>query len=141
MILRVKRLSPNAKLPEYKSTGAVGLDLYSVESKTLLPNEYGIISTGIAVEIPIGFEGQIRARSGLALEYGIGVLNAPGTIDYDYRGEIKVILFNFGKEKFDIKEGMRIAQLVIAKIYKVKILECELSTTTRSENGFGSTGT
>ena len=140
MIIRVKKLNPLAKLPEYQTIGASGIDLCAAEELTLLPQEYRSISTGIAIEILKGFEGQIRPRSGLSVEYGIGVLNSPGTIDSDYRGEIKVILFNFGKQEVKIKTGMRIAQLVIAKTYKVTIREDELSTTKRGKGGFGSTG-
>ncbi|PIU28266.1 MAG: dUTP diphosphatase, partial [Candidatus Hydromicrobium americanum] len=103
-------------------------------------NEYKIIPTGIGIEIPTGFEAQIRPRSGLALKHGIGILNSPGTIDSDYRGEIKVILFNLGKQSFIVKPGMRIAQLVIAKTYQVEIVETELSDTSRGIRGFGSTG-
>ncbi|MBI4723397.1 MAG: dUTP diphosphatase [Candidatus Stahlbacteria bacterium] len=140
MILRVKKLNPLALLPKYQTIGASGIDLCATEKITLLPQEYKSISTGIAIEIPYGFEGQIRPRSGLAVEYGIGVLNSPGTIDADYRGEIKVILFNFGKLPLKIKIGMRIAQLVIAKTYKVTIRESKLSKTKRDKGGFGSTG-
>jgi dUTP pyrophosphatase len=140
VILRVKRLSFHAKLPEYKSRGACGLDLYAAEEVKLAPKEWKAVATGIAVEIPAGFEGQVRARSGLALNNGIGVLNSPGTIDSDYRGEIKVILFNFSESEFNIQPGMRIAQLVISKVYRPKVVEGELSSTKRGKNGFGSTG-
>lgn len=140
MILRVKRLSPHARLPEYKSEGASGLDLYAAQALTLAPGEYGAISTGIAIELPKGFEAQIRPRSGLALKYGVGVLNSPGTIDSDYRGEIKIILFNLGSHRFKVRRGMRIAQLVLTRVTKVKVVECELSPTTRQAKGFGSTG-
>jgi dUTP pyrophosphatase len=116
------------------------MDLCSSESITLLPNEYRVISTGISIEIAEGFEGQVRARSGLSLNYGIGVLNSPGTIDSDYRGEIRVILFNFGKKEFNIQQGMRIAQLVLTRVYRAEIVESELSETDRGSNGFGSTG-
>jgi dUTP pyrophosphatase len=140
VILRVKKLRLHAKLPEYKSRGACGLDLYASEEVRLAPKEWKAVATGIAVEIPSGFEGQVRARSGLALNNGIGVLNSPGTIDSDYRGEIKVILFNFSESEFNIQPGMRIAQLVISKVYRPKVVESELSTTKRGKNGFGSTG-
>jgi len=140
VILRVKRLALQSKIPEYKSKGASGLDLYASESAVLHSNEYKIIPTGIGIEIPTGFEAQIRPRSGLALKHGIGILNSPGTIDSDYRGEIKVILFNLGKQSFIVKPGMRIAQLVIAKTYQVEIVETELSDTSRGIRGFGSTG-
>ncbi len=140
MILRIKKLVPHAKIPEYKSLQASGLDLYASEEVTINPNEYKIIPTGIGIQLPEGFEAQIRPRSGLALNYGIGVLNSPGTIDSDYRGEIKIILFNFGKKGVKVYTGMRVAQLVIAKTYKADIVEGELSDTQRGTNGFGSTG-
>ncbi len=141
MILRVKKLHPQAKLPECKSKGAVGLDLYSVEEVEIPPKEYRSVGTGVAVEIEKGYEGEIRPRSGLAVKYGIGVLNSPGTVDWDYRGEIRVILFNLGKTTFTVKKGMRVAQLVISKIYTPKVIEVDkLSTTTRGGGGFGSTG-
>jgi dUTP pyrophosphatase len=141
VILRVKKLHPQAKLPEYKTEGAVGLDLCSVEEIEIPPKQYKTIGTGIAVEIEKGYEGEIRPRSGLALKYGIGVLNSPGTVDWDYRGEIKVILFNFSNSTFRIKKGMRVAQFVVNKIYKPKIIEVNsLSTTRRGGGGFGSTG-
>jgi dUTP pyrophosphatase len=116
------------------------MDLYSSESVTLLPSEYRAVSTGISVEIAEGFEGQVRVRSGLCVDFGVGVLNSPGTIDSDYRGEIRVILFNFGKKEFNIRQGMRIAQLVLTRAYRAEIVESELSETDRGSNGFGSTG-
>ncbi len=140
MILRIKKLVPHAKIPEYKSQQASGLDLYASEEVTINTNEYKIIPTGIGIQLPEGFEAQIRPRSGLALNYGIGVLNSPGTIDSDYRGEIKIILFNFGEKEVKVHTGMRVAQLVIAKTYKADIVEGELSDTQRGTNGFGSTG-
>lgn len=140
MTLRVKKLIPAAKLPEYKTSGASGLDLHSIEEKNLLPNSFASVKTGIAIELPKGFEGQVRPRSGLALNDGIGILNSPGTIDSDYRGEIKVILFNFSNKKFRIKKEMRIAQLVVSKVHRCKVIEEKLSKTKRGSKGFGSTG-
>ncbi|MCK4351864.1 dUTP diphosphatase [candidate division WOR-3 bacterium] len=140
MILRIKKLIKNAQIPNYQTSGASGMDLYAFKKVTIPPNEYALIHTGISVEVPSGFEAQIRPRSGLALNYGIGVLNSPGTIDTDYRGELKVILFNFGKKDFKVEPGMRIAQFVITKVYRVNIAEEKLSTTHRGVRGFGSTG-
>ncbi len=130
-------------LPEYQTSGASGLDLYAaVEGSVVIqPGDIKMISAGIQISIPPGFEGQVRPRSGLALKYGIGLLNSPGTIDSDYRGIIGVILFNFGPEPFIVNRGDRIAQLVIAKIEKVLISQVEnLDASSRNTRGFGSTG-
>ena len=140
MILKIKRLTSQAKIPVYKSKEASGLDLYADEEVVISPKEYKLVNTGIGIEIPKGFEAQIRPRSGMALNHGIGILNSPGTIDSDYRGEIKIILFNFGKDEFKIHSGMRIAQLIVAKTYRVDIVEGEFSDTERGTQGFGSTG-
>lgn len=130
-------------LPQQKSEHASGFDLCSA-SKTdieLLPNERMLIPTGIAIALNAGFEGQVRSRSGLALKHGVVVLNSPGTIDADYRGEIKVLLANFSKSSFSISFGMRIAQLVIAKVEMPLPVEVdELVVTHRGASGFGSTG-
>lgn len=130
-------------LPEYKSDGASGMDLpAAVEKDTMIqPGEICHISTGLHMAIPVGYEGQVRPRSGLALKHGIGILNAPGTIDSDYRGVIGVILFNFGKDPFTIKRGDRIAQLVIAPVERARIKEVkEIDNTSRNHGGFGHTG-
>lgn len=140
MTLKVKKLVHGATVPQYKSTGAAGLDLYSIKNTIIKAKSFAFVGTGIAVELPEGFEGQVRPRSGLAIEYGIGILNSPGTIDSDYRGEVKIILFNFSFKDFKVKKGMRIAQLVVSKIYRCKIIEKELSHTCRGIKGFGSTG-
>lgn len=143
MKIRVKKLKNAVNLPKYATAGSSGLDLYAAIEKPiiLLPKQRCNIPTGIAVEIPFGYEGQIRPRSGLAVKHGITVLNTPGTIDSDYRGEIKVVLINLGKEKFVIYRGDRIAQLVFTPIVKVEFEEVEeLSPTERGEEGFGSTG-
>ncbi len=143
--VKVKRL-PHAKdidLPSYATPGSSGLDLRAaVEDKVVLePGERALIPTGIILEIPEGYEGQVRPRSGLAINKGVTVLNSPGTIDSDYRGEIKVILINLGKEKVEIGRGDRIAQLVISPVVKADIEEVEdLSETLRGSGGFGSTG-
>lgn len=143
MRVRVRILRNCARLPVYATSGSSGMDLVAAidEPVVIGSMEFATIPTGIALEIPAGFEGQIRARSGLASLYGIGVLNAPGTIDSDYRGEIKVILFNFGKEPFVVEPGTRIAQLVVAPVCKVELeIANELSETERKEGGFGHSG-
>ncbi len=143
--VKIKRLE-NGKdlpLPSYMTEGSSGMDLYAaVDSEVILnPGERILIPTGISVEIPKGFEAQVRPRSGLAAEYGITVLNSPGTIDSDYRGEIKVLLINLGEKPFRIKRGDRIAQLVISKVFYAKITQKEeLSETKRKNGGFGHTG-
>jgi dUTP pyrophosphatase len=143
MKVEIKLLSELARHPEKMSTNSSGYDLYSAnqESITLNPGEIKLIPTGIALSLPGGYEAQIRPRSGLAIRHGIGVLNSPGTIDSDYRGEIRVILFNFSQEGYVIEAGMRIAQMVIARYENVYFEEvCELSETGRGAGGFGHTG-
>ena len=141
----VKRL-PHSKglpLPAFESAGAAGMDLLAaIESEiALMPGERVLIPTGLQIAIPEGYEGAIRPRSGLALRHGVTVLNAPGTIDADYRGEVGVILINHGKEVFPITRGMRIAQLVVSTCATVRWREtAELPETGRGEGGFGSTG-
>lgn len=133
----------NNELPAYETSASAGLDLraFIPESITLLPLERKLIKTGLFLEIPEGYEAQVRPRSGLALKNGITVLNAPGTIDADYRGEIGVILVNISQDNFEINSGDRIAQMVFAKVKQAKwILAEELSETERGEGGFGSTG-
>jgi len=130
-------------LPEYASTGAAGADLAAgVDDELVLaPGSRLAIPTGLVLAIPEGFEGQVRPRSGLALRFGITVANAPGTVDSDYRGEVKVILVNLGDEPFVVRRGDRIAQLVIAPVVRAGFVELgELSATGRGEGGFGSTG-
>jgi dUTP pyrophosphatase len=132
-------------LPQYQTALAAGLDLIAAVPAdrpiALKPGGRAIIPTGIAIALPPGAEGQIRPRSGLAAQHGITVLNAPGTIDADYRGELQVILVNLGSEEFVVNRGMRIAQLVIARIQQVKLVEWnKLEGTQRSAGGFGSTG-
>ncbi len=123
--------------------GSSGMDLFASLKKemTLGPGERKMVSTGISVAIPQGFEGQIRPRSGLAIQKGIGIVNAPGTIDSDYRGEIKVLLINFGEEPFTIRNGERIAQMIITPVYRAILIEVdELPSTQRQGGGFGHTG-
>jgi dUTP pyrophosphatase len=127
--------------PRYQTKHASGVDLHSAQNLTLKPGAFQMVDTGIAIEIPKGLEAQVRPRSGLAAKSGIGVLNSPGTIDADYRGEIKVILFNFGKKPFVINKGGRIAQLIFSKVTKVTLKEQKhLSKTVRGSGGFGHTG-
>lgn len=139
----VKRLGhfEGLELPAYATDGAAGMDVLAAEEVTLAPGARHAVATGIAVAIPQGFEIQVRPRSGLALKYGITVANAPGTIDSDYRGEVKVILINHGSERFEVRRGDRIAQLVLAPVTRASWLPVdELDETERGEGGFGSTG-
>ena len=140
----IKKLNNNSfDLPKYQTEGSVGMDLSAfIENDILIkPNERELIPTGIAVSLPQNIEGQVRPRSGLSLKYGITVLNSPGTIDSDYRGEIKVILINHGNEDFIIKNNDRIAQLVFNEVVKVSFKEVkDLDQTSRNQKGFGSTG-
>jgi len=134
----------NHDLPHYETIASAGMDLRAnlSESRILKPLERSIVGTGLFIELPIGFEAQVRPRSGLAAKKGITVLNAPGTVDADYRGEIGVILVNLSNEDFTIENGERIAQLVIAKHERAEWIEVEeLSETSRGDGGFGSTGT
>jgi dUTP pyrophosphatase len=145
MHLKIKRLFPDRDadipLPSYATDHSSGLDLRASADVALLPGDYGMIPTGLAIEIPEGYEGQVRPRSGLAAKHGVTCLNTPGTIDADYRGEVKVILINHGKQIAEFKRGERIAQLIIAKYEKVEIIETtELADTSRGEGGFGHTG-
>lgn len=136
--IRIKRKVSEAIIPTYTSSGSSGADLFSIVEKDIPPHEFVLIPTGIIIEIPKGYEAQIRPRSGLALKNGITVLNTPGTIDSDYRGEIKVILINHGKTGFLVKKGMRIAQIVFSHVTKVRFFETdELNITERGEGGFG----
>jgi dUTP pyrophosphatase len=131
-------------LPAYQSAGAAGLDLVAavIEDLCIEPGRRELVPTGVHVEIPPGFEGQLRPRSGLALRCGVTLLNAPGTIDTDYRGELQVILINHGSEPFVVSRGMRVAQLVLASVVRAEITEVDtLSDSARGEGGFGHTGT
>lgn len=144
MKLQIKRLEGNnLELPKYKTEGSAGMDLTACidENIILKPLERKLIKTGIAIALPNNYEAQVRPRSGLALKNGISVLNTPGTIDADYRGEIGVILINLSNEDFVVERGMRIAQLVISPIVQVELVEVEeLDETLRGQGGFGSTG-
>ncbi len=139
----VKKFNKNIKLPTYKTSGSSGMDLVAlVKGKiNIKPGKIAIISTGIAIAIPINYEIQIRPRSGLAAKKGISVLNTPGTIDSDYRGEIKIILINLSKKSFVVKSGDRVAQMILSPVAKGKLKEVKtLPRTIRGKGGFGSTG-
>ena len=141
--VRVMRVRPDAQLPKYMSDGAAGMDLAaSLDTEvTIAPGQRALVGTGLAIALPRGFEAQVRPRSGLAAKHGVTVLNAPGTIDEDYRGEIKVILINHGDEPFVVKSGERIAQMVIAPVARVTPVEADsLDGSTRGAGGFGHTG-
>lgn len=146
MLVKITRLNDkfnDLPLPHYATDGSAGMDIYAAvdESITIEPQSTVLIPTNIAIELEVGYECQVRSRSGLAIKHGIFALNAPGTIDSDYRGEVKIILSNFGKETFVVSRGDRIAQLVFAKYEKATFVEVsELSETKRGAGGFGSTG-
>lgn len=139
--VKVKILNPDAIIPKYQTEEAAGFDLHSVEEKIIKAGERDVVKTGLAVALPKGYELQVRPRSGLALKNGITVLNTPGTVDSDYRGELMVILLNTSKEDFAIKKGERIAQAVIKEILQADFAVVEeLDSTERGTGGFGSTG-
>jgi dUTP pyrophosphatase len=145
--VRLTRLPHGADLPlpSYQSAAAAGLDLIAAvaaDAPLVIPSgRWAAVPTGLALELVTGTEGQVRPRSGLAAQHGVTVLNAPGTIDADYRGEVKVLLVNLGPEPFTVTRGMRIAQLVIARVAQARLVEtAELAVTTRGAGGFGSTG-
>jgi dUTP pyrophosphatase len=141
--LRIKRLRSTSVVPRYASDGAAGLDLAAAldEPITIAPGSWTAVPTGLVIELPRGHEGQVRPRSGLARHHGITVLNAPGTIDEDYRGELHVLLVNLGRQAFTIRTGDRIAQLIVAPVARVEVSVHEtLTETARAGGGFGSTG-
>lgn len=140
MKIKILRKSENATIPKRMTDSAAGYDLYSSNEKTIIikAGKLKLIPTGISISLPIGFEAQIRPRSGLALKNSIGILNSPGTIDADYRGEIGIIVYNFGEKDFEVTPKMRIAQMVIAKHEIAEFIEVEkLDETVRNEKGFG----
>lgn len=146
-MLRAVRLAhgEGLPLPSYHSKVAAGLDIVAAVPETkpleLAPGTRALVPTGFALELPEGYEAQLRPRSGLALKHGLTLLNSPGTIDADYRGEVQVLLVNLGPEPFSVTRGMRIAQLIVAPVLRAKVAEStQLSTTTRGAGGFGSTG-
>ena len=142
MRVLIKRLHPGAVIPRYAHGPLedAGLDLCSVADAVLAPNVAQAVPTGLSIELPPGFECQVRPRSGLALKNSITVANSPGTIDPGYRGEVKVILLNLGRENYQVHKGDRIAQMVVAKYEAIELLECDLSETERGTGGFGSSG-
>jgi dUTP pyrophosphatase len=140
--IRIVNKSAN-ELPRYQTEYSAGMDLRANLQKSIVlePGQWALIPTGLFLEIPVGYEGQVRPRSGLAVRYGITVLNAPGTIDADYRGEVQVILINHGKDPFNINNGDRIAQLIIAPVIQIQWQEYDqLEETQRGQGGFGHTG-
>lgn len=149
MIIHIKKEHPQAKIPSRATSSAAGMDLYAVIDEErpgvpveILPGTAKIVRTGLAMQIPEGYEVQIRSRSGLAAKHQVFVLNSPGTIDSDYRGEVKVILFNLGTDPFVVLPGERIAQMVVARVEAPTLLQAEsLTATERGSGGFGSTGT
>jgi dUTP pyrophosphatase len=142
MRIRIKRLSSEAELPHYAHGPLedAGLDLRSIEAVTLPPNEARLVPTGLSIELPPGYEAQIRPRSGLAMKHSITIPNSPATIDPGYRGEIKVILLNLGKQDYTIEKGDRIAQMVIARYEAIEWEEGDLADSARGVGGFGSSG-
>ncbi|MGQ9643421.1 MAG: dUTP diphosphatase [Ignavibacterium sp.] len=144
--IKIKRISNefyDVPLPAYATEGSAGMDIRAAVKDELIiePGKVALVPTNLSVEIPKGYEIQVRPRSGLAANHSVGILNSPGTIDSDYRGEIKIILMNFGDKPFTIHKGDRIAQLVVSKVYSAKIVETEnLNSSRRGEGGFGHTG-
>lgn len=132
-----EKLHEDAVIPHYQTIGSAGLDLHSIEAATIEPGKWELVGTGLKINLPKDTEGQVRSRSGLAAKSGVFVLNAPGTIDEDYQGEIKVILYNANDSIFSVEKGDRIAQLVVAPVYKIVGLTLD---NTREDKGFGSTG-
>ena len=141
MVLSFKRIHPDAVMPAYAHPSDAGMDVCSTRSLVIPAGNRALVPTGLVVNLPAGYEAQVRPRSGLALKHGVTFLNAPGTIDAGYRGEIGVILANFGETDFEIKTGDRIAQLVIAPVTQPTVVEAtEVDETDRGAGGFGSTG-
>lgn len=141
MKLLIKKINPEARIPFYAHSGDAGLDLFSVEEVLIKPMERKLVHTGIGIQLPSNTEAQVRPRSGLALKYGITLLNSPGTVDEGYRGEIKVLMINLSRESFLVERGMKIAQMVVKPVKQVSVEEVdELSSTDRGQRGFGSTG-
>jgi dUTP pyrophosphatase len=141
--VRVKKLHPESRIPKYMTEHAAGMDICALLDAAVIiePGERCLIPTGLALAIPAGYEVQVRPRSGLAIKHGIALVNSPGTIDADYRGEIAIILINHGTESFTIRSGDRIAQIIVAPICQAELIEVEeLSETVRGTGGFGHTG-
>ncbi|GAA6792514.1 dUTP diphosphatase [Helicobacter pylori] len=141
MKIKIQKIHPNAIIPKYQTEGSSGFDLHAVEEVVIKPHSVGLVKIGICLSLEVGYELQVRTRSGLALNHQVMVLNSPGTVDNDYRGEIKVILANLSDKYFKVQVGDRIAQGVVQKTYKAEFVECEqLDETSRGSGGFGSTG-
>ena len=141
MTLRFRRIHPDAALPAYAHGNDAGMDVRSVDDATIPPGGRTLVRTGLVMMLPPGYEAQVRPRSGLALKYGVTVLNAPGTIDAGYRGEVGVVLANFGNAPFEVRKGDRIAQIVVAPVTRAEVAEsAEVDETDRGGGGFGSTG-
>ncbi|GAA9866049.1 dUTP diphosphatase [Helicobacter pylori] len=141
MKIKIQKIHPNALIPKYQTEGSSGFDLHAVEEVMIKSHSVGLVKIGICLSLEVGYELQVRTRSGLALNHQVMVLNSPGTVDNDYRGEIKVILANLSDKDFKVQVGDRIAQGVIQKTYKAEFIECEqLDETLRGSGGFGSTG-
>ncbi len=141
MKIKIQKIHPNALIPKYQTEGSSGFDLHAVEEVMIKSHSVGLVKIGICLSLEVGYELQVRTRSGLALNHQVMVLNSPGTVDNDYRGEIKVILANLSDKDFKVQVGDRIAQGVVQKAYKAEFIECErLDETSRGSGGFGSTG-
>ncbi|UOR75827.1 dUTP diphosphatase [Helicobacter pylori] len=141
MKIKIQKIHPNALIPKYQTEGSSGFDLHAVEEVMIKSHSVGLVKIGICLSLEVGYELQVRTRSGLALNHQVVVLNSPGTVDNDYRGEIKVILANLSDKDFKVQVGDRIAQGVVQKTYKAEFIECErLDETSRGSGGFGSTG-
>ena len=144
MEVKILQLDKELSLPKYETDGSAGMDLYSTKNTWIIPGQISVISAGIAISLPKGYEAQIRPRSGLAAKHGITVVNAPGTIDSDYRGEIKIILTNLSRQQHQVLRGNRIAQMVINRVEQINWLPVEtgldLEQSERGSGGFGSTG-
>ncbi len=139
--IKIKKIKESAILPHYAHKGDAGVDIYSIENYVLRPGQRILVSTGLSMAIPKGYEGQIRPKSGLALKHGITTCNSPGTIDSGYRGEIRVIVINHGSEEFKIEKETKIAQMIFNKVEEAEFEEVEeLENTRRGNEGFGSTG-
>ncbi len=138
--IKFQKLHPDAQVPSYAHLGDAGADVFSVTEVTLQPSARAAIPTGLAVDIPIGYEIQVRPKSGLALKHGIAVLNSPGTVDAGYRGEIQIIVINLGTESYTFAKGQKIAQLVLKPVFQANYVEGELGSSDRGIGGFGSTG-
>jgi dUTP pyrophosphatase len=140
-VLEVRRLDPDLPVPSYAHPGDAGIDLYAADTTSIAPGARALVPTGVALAIPEGWVGLVHPRSGLAVEHGVTVLNAPGTIDAGYRGEVKVLLVNHGEGAFEVRHGQRVAQLLLVRVGRAEVRDVErLDVTVRSDGGFGSTG-